>query len=424
MSALASERDNFSAVHIGKGTAPSIVNDMGIFGLSLLVGVGAFKVLPFVAGSPVDATIVAFGLTLLGVLAALVRSGLRVHKRIVLPVLLWASMYPALFSTEFSGRSLDKLILLFGVLFICAAAPMLLFRSLRDFRLFLSIVALQGFILSLGTVWVFGAEGTLRAGAFGASVLHAAQLGGALLLVALTAAFHCVGWRRVIALGVAGLALIAVVGTGTRAAVMGVVLTAFAGFTISRWHSEERIKRFLIGSFVLFATWMIALQIAPDRALSRIRGVASAADQDLSFLLRRDALRVSFEGALESPWGVGVNNFGYEWLANRSTQYYGYYMEYPHNLFAETAVELGLLSLALLVVFLASAVTQARRLSAHPFGEALLLLLIYAFLQSLTRGDITDQRLLFVLMGAAIVLPTRIRDSSTEEHVPFGVEVR
>jgi O-antigen ligase len=389
-------------------TGPTLVNDLGILGLALLIGIGGFKLVPFVAALPVDATLLAFALTAIGLAAGLLRSGFRVRKAVLGPVVLWASMYPALFVTDLQGDSLEKTLLLFGVLFTCTVAPMILFRTIRDVWLFLIFIAVQGMILSLGALWVFNAEGTLRAGAFGGSVLHAAQLGGAMLLMALSVAFRERRWRLP-ALLVAGLALIAIVGTGTRAALFGIVLTIVIGLWLSRWESGTRWQRLAIGAGVLLGAWLIAVRIAPGRALGRIEGFVTNPGQDISNLLRVDALRVSFEGALAAPFGRGVDSFGAEWTANLSPRYYGYHMHHPHNLVAESAIELGWIATVLMLALLGLAFIRARDVSAHLLGEITLLLLIYTFLQSLTRGGITDQRLLFAMAGCAIVLPRLLR---------------
>jgi hypothetical protein len=63
----------------------------------------------------------------------------------------------------------------------------------------------------------------------------------------------------------------------------------------------------------------------------------------------------------------------------------------------------------LMLALLGLAFIRARDVSAHLLGEITLLLLIYTFLQSLTRGAITDQRLLFAMAGCAIVLPRLLR---------------
>lgn len=398
-------------------TKPTLVNDVGIFGLALLIGVGGFKLIPFVAALPVDATILAFALTLVGLAAALIRSGLHVRKATLGPVVLWASMYPALFLTSFQGESLEKTLLLFGVVFVCAIAPMILFRSLRDVCMFLLVLATQGVILSLGALWEFGVEGTLRAGAFGGSVLHAAQLGGATLLMAISVAFRERRWRLP-ALVLAGLALIAVIGTGTRAALFGIVLTVIIGLWFSRWTSVTRLQRFAFGTVVLLGAWIIAARIAPGRALGRIEGFVRNPGGDIGNLLRVDALRVSFDGALAAPFGRGIDSFGAEWEANLSPRYYGYDMHHPHNLVAEAAIELGWVATVLMLALLALAFIRARDVSAHVLGEITLLLLIYTFLQSLTRGAITDQRLLFAMAGCAIVLPHLLRAEGQDPRPP------
>jgi O-antigen ligase len=396
---------------------PTHINDLGILGLALLIGIGGFKLIPSVAALPVDATVLAFVLTLAGLAGALLRSGFRVRKAILGPVVLWVSMYPALFFTSFEGDALVKTVLLFGVLFACAIAPMVLFRTVRDIRLFLIFIASQGVILSLGALWVFGAEGTLRAGAFGGSVLHAAQLGGAALLMALSVAFRERPWRLP-ALLVAGLALIAIVGTGTRAALFGIVLTIIVGLVLSRWTSVTRLQRLALGSVVMLSAWLIAIRIAPGRALGRIEGFVTNPELDLSNLLRVDALRVSFDGALAAPFGRGIDSFGAEWTDNLSPRFYGYHMHHPHNLVAESAIELGWVATVLMLALLALAFIRARDVSAHIVGEITLLLLIYTFLQSLTRGAITDQRLLFAMASCAIVLPQILRSEGQDPRIP------
>jgi O-antigen ligase len=410
-----------SAAPVGLAPAPakqhplprtSLVDRIGILGLALLVGVGGFKAIPAISALPVDATLLAFALMMAGVISATLRSRMRFRRAVLLPIVLWASMYPALFFTEFEGESLEKTVLLFGVLFMCMVSPMILFRTSRNVRLFFILISAQGVLLSLGALGEFGADG--RAGAYGANVLHVAQFGGVLSLMALAVALREKRWRMPL-LAVAGMCLVAVVGSGTRAAVLGVIATAIIGLALSRGAPNTRLQRLSAGLVPLLGALWLAWQYAPERALNRIAGFMSHGPQDTSSRIRIEAIEVSLEGSMSAPFGIGVNNFGDQWAANSSSAWFGRSMPYPHNLIAETALELGWLPTILLIGMFILALVRAHRASMHVLGDIVLLSLIYTFSQSLSRGDITSHRLLMALIGLAIVLPDILRSETIDD---------
>ena len=88
---------------------------------------------------------------------------------------------------------------------------------------------------------------------------------------------------------------------------------------------------------------------------------------------------------------------------------------YPHNLFAEVAVEGGLVGLALLAGLLLVALqpVSIARARADPLSMCVLMLFINAFLNAMVSDDIPGNRVLFLLIGTltAFALPQRAHAS-------------
>ena len=86
---------------------------------------------------------------------------------------------------------------------------------------------------------------------------------------------------------------------------------------------------------------------------------------------------------------------------------------YPHNLFAEVAVEGGLVGLVLLAGLLVVALqpVSIARARGDPLSMCVLMLFINAFLNAMLSDDIPGNRVLFLLIGtlAVFALPERAR---------------
>lgn len=74
---------------------------------------------------------------------------------------------------------------------------------------------------------------------------------------------------------------------------------------------------------------------------------------------------------------------------------------YPHNLFAEVAVEGGAIGLALLLGLLAVALNPVSftRLRADPLAMVALMLFVNAFLNAMVSGDLPGNRVMFLFLG-------------------------
>jgi len=75
---------------------------------------------------------------------------------------------------------------------------------------------------------------------------------------------------------------------------------------------------------------------------------------------------------------------------------------YPHNIFLEFLSEMGLLGTAifsLLLVYSFSCVTDFRKRHDKNFSVLVLMLLVYALVNSMISGDISDNRFLFFVIG-------------------------
>jgi O-antigen ligase len=106
-----------------------------------------------------------------------------------------------------------------------------------------------------------------------------------------------------------------------------------------------------------------------------------------------------FSRALESWWtsplaGHGIGDFG-------SLIHWGDVRVYPHNLFLEVLVELGVIGLVLLLagVFQAMKRISIMRMRRDVVLAMVLMLVLNAFLNAQVSGDLPDNRVMFALFG-------------------------
>jgi len=223
---------------------------------------------------------------------------------------------------------------------VLAAVPISIYAIMQYFGID-PILATSAYHFGEGKYMIVRPPGTLGHASYLATyLLYAAFGGGALARMEVGRL-----WKTA-ALGSAGLALFAMVLSGTRAALLGLVAGAL--FIAVREHLDRRWLVAAAGIVMVVA----AFYISPAGARLRARVFWSSEDMlgGSRLLLWRDTLRMS-----ASRWltGYGPESFSLEFPRHESIelarQYPDFYHESPHNVFLDALVSKGLLGLAALI---------------------------------------------------------------------------
>jgi len=300
----------------------------------------------------------------------------------------------------------DKVTAFFFIAVPCAFAVAVLVRDLRDLRGFLAIWVIAGVTVSLLTVSI-PAESALG----GRAALGMATLGPAYLAAsgALLALFAVSDRWLPLWLGVASflICVIALFAIGSRGPTIALALGLVWWVASSRLRVLTRLA--ILGSVALVAFGAFSIASATSRV--RLENLSDPS---------RDALReVAWAGWANRPvFGSGWGSFAFD--ASVSGLFRGMYT-YPHNLFAESATELGILGLLAITAVLVVAGTRVFRMRVVAEVRALGGLAVVLLAGQQFSGDLTNRNL-WMALAACLVLPTIVgsvkRPSMTRRPPP------
>jgi len=207
---------------------------------------------------------------------------------------------------------------------------------------------------------------------------------------------------RAICAGLAGAALIGLIASGSRGALVATLLGLLALFALDLASRRFMLTRpLLVGGFIAFGS--IAALLADLGVVAEI-GNQRILQQTLEggYLSSRDVLFAwAYEHWQEAPiFGNGLGSFS---LVT--------HLEYPHNIVMEFLSETGIVGLLLFLIFAASAAFKQARAGGRDREMALVLALV-ALLGSaaLASGDLVDSRILFLFMLYPVSAQGAIRE--------------
>lgn len=298
------------------------------------------------------------------VLVVLASSVLRIKfqfPRITRTVLIfWGAMFASVPLAFWPGGAFEKSWDFFRIV-VYHVLVLNLLTTVQRFRLFVrAFVCLIGWIAGT-TLWGYAhgsfdvhalrnglerAQGLTSSG--GDPNTLASTLVSSLPLMLLLA-FKGEGKERLVAFALAGMALTAVVLTGSRTAIFTGLLLAIV-FVLTH---KQRFLYVLLLIPVLATTWVVMPQQLKDRYVETT-DVATGKEKDLSYLNRLRAWRAGGAMFLSNPLtGVGTGQFA---NANGSEFWQGQRKLWlqPHSLYVQLAAELGLVGIICWLLFLST----------------------------------------------------------------------
>jgi O-antigen ligase len=211
---------------------------------------------------------------------------------------------------------------------------------------------------------------------------------------------------KLLALGAAGLGSFAVVLSGTRGAILGLL----AGAAIGGLWRRPRLNRRVLAGALLAAFAFTAFYYSPpgDKLRGRTRWYVEDASGGGRLLLWRDSLRMFAAG----PWwsGVGPETYSAAFPAFLSPElaraYPNRYYESPHNIFLDALNSQGLPGALFLIGLTSAAIGAAWRLrrAACPAGAWLAAAFVAALCSNQFLAFTVPAALCFYLSAAVLVV--------------------
>lgn len=365
--------------------------------LAVFLVAGGLKAAPFLAGLPVDLTV----LTAAGVLVAI---GLRAFGPEGIPSLPTAAVLGVLIAALVSGSvlwapdpslALDKALRFQTFTMIAFFAPLFLLRSRDELKRLMVFVVLASLVVAVTAVpgehpnqplTVAGGESEIELALYSSAGMVACV--GYLMLVPGSP-------LRLLWLLPAGYLANTVLAAGSRGVLIGSILalTAIAVMAIAR--SRLKVVPVVVVAIAAVVSVVTFSQLTGPAA-AKYAGLFQD-DPAQTFGKRNFVVQDGIRIALDHPMGIGAG--GYEAETG---------LVYPHNAFVEITAEQGIIGLGLLLALMAAAFWSSFRAPdgiRSPETVLAIGLLIVLVADSMVSQSFTQFRLLWFALGLALALP-------------------
>lgn len=384
--------------------------DLKAVAFAVFLMAGNFKADPRLAWLPVDLTMLAGAIVVLLCVKSFVEHGFTVPERLHWMVALFFLFAIPLFWTDFQlAYPLEKTEKMFSFTLLASFAPFFLFREPADFRRFLNVVSLLGLVIVVEAASKLGSGGPmLRLTAFDANTIALGRASGLVLvwyaILALEARLPAL-----LAIPIICLAAVIMLFSGSRGPCLSAIgILGILGLAFYR----ARVRQLLLFGATLGVVGVVlyfSMAYAPMSSLGRIETFFSGELRG-SELERVRYYVGAWELLQRHPLGLGWGSVAIE-LGSHG----GALREYPHNFMFETVVEAGWLAGIWLVVVIGTALRRIMRLSSTAEARGILALLLFMIFNASVSGDLTDNRLMFCLLGCCLAYVPREEAHASRE---------
>lgn len=367
--------------------------------------------------SPVDLTLASLVVCLILTLGAFVARKCRLQRNWMPCFVGFTLFVPALFVTAGDNSySVSKTRALFTICILVVISSMLLLETHSRRRAFIGASVL----LALGvSIWLLvgGKPDVSTTGRFqidDANPIAMGRVASVGFVVLTLAVFRVRGWRLAGALVGALICAVASVSTGSRGPLAAAVV-AIALVSLLSNPSKSRFTNLITLVLLAVAGVTAVLQFAPSSSLERLTAAGGGASDMYRFAIARDTLGLPFSHPLGVGYGELIN-----YLSPTAISPVQGVVQYPHNIVLETAAEGGVLALAGLILMLISSWRRLRASANDLVGQAMFGLWVFALGSALTSGDLIGNRLVWLMLGAGLALPSLSRDHTPSKSLSKG----
>lgn len=373
--------------------------------LAIFVHSGSLKSNPLLAWVPADLTVLLGVLLIVLMFAEIIRTGY-IARAIWLPLMIAATMLLGVSAIQ-TAYGADKAASFFTITMLAIVGAVILLHEDRQRRAFLGALAGLGAVVALlvSIAPERTAEWSEVVTLAGTNTISTSQMivAGAVILGVYAVAGRRSAFLRIIAALSSGLMFLCALGTGARGPIVAVAISIAIALLVAPAFSRRRARSIiaicLIGGIGLF----LALQQGGE-GLSRVLGFL-AGEQDTSTTARTVLWSTAWHHITQLPLGGGWGYFGT--IPELSVNAVNGGQAYPHSVPLEIALEAGWVTgLFFAILVLVSFVRLVRR-AYDPATVMFLVLLVFTVTNALLSGDINDNRLMWVLIAAAWVMPAR-----------------
>jgi O-antigen ligase len=374
----------------------------------------------------VDLTVLFGAIIVLIIFFKIIRSKLRIPRissKLIIPFLvLVILMLISLLFTEAPIYGTYKFFRFSIITTLATFAPLFLFKNKGEYNIFFYMIIIISSLMIIESISFSSSTEYEWHGAFGSDYI---ALGQHCSYAFIVIAFYFLaiyknskakfGW---IVLSI--LNLFGVFYSGGRMPVIALICTILLFFGMNFLTFKKSLykgKKFIILIIVilLFLSVFIIFQenfyylMARMNSLSHLEGG--------SVLLRANAYKLSFQAFSEKPiFGIGIG--AYSVYASGVDK-----RLYPHNIILEIASELGifaLFSFSFLIFFcllyISTLQKKYKEEKNHFLINTVLLLFLFIFLSSMVSGDISDNRLLFAMIGIIYSIGNILRKEEIQNY--------
>lgn len=390
----------------------------------LFILAGFYKADPRLAWVPVDLTALFFILSIISGLVIIIRRGIVFKRRPFYLFLLYVAfaLYVLLSYIWTPGKiyATQKTLYIWTLVLWALAAPALVISvdSARLKRLGILYIMLSLMVSIEAIVHYIQAGKSGFITVFGSNYLGLGRVAGIAFILSVA---YFVFWSRNIykkIFSLAGVILflwVLLIGGGRGpllAAGISVVIPLVFSVGISLKRQAIIIKRKAIPMLIIVLVFIMLIVYIVEsgqitQTINRLL-VLTEDDRGASAGARLQYFADAFEYWKEAPilgYGIGswpIINSG---IDKRS---------YPHNIILEILVELGFIGVVLfltLIFYAFSFLSPLKSLGDQPIKTLLMMLIVYMLINSMVSGDISDNRLLFTIIG---LMPAALFDKGRE----------
>lgn len=377
--------------------------------LAVYVFSGSLKSNPLLIWVPGDLTVLLGVVLIVLMIAELLRTAF-ISRAVWVPVCIAATMLLGVGATR-TQYGLEKQISFFTITLLAMGAAILFLREDRQRRAFLGALAGIGLVVSALVVLMpqRTAEWSDVVTLAGTNTISTSQMivAGATVFAMYAIVGRRSAFRRIVATLTAAAMFFVALSTGSRGPVVAIALSVAIALLLAPVFSRRRARSIIALLLVGGVGAVIALQQGGE-GLARVLGFL-AGDQDTSTLARTVLWSTAWEHITQLPFGGGWGYFGTIQGLGFNTLNGG--QTYPHSVPLEIALEAGWLTGLFFAVLAVASVARVIRRALDPASVMFLVLLIFTLTNAMLSGDINDNRLMWVLLVAAWLIPLKDEDA-------------